>query len=89
MGTAAAVRRRGRPARVEGQAATARVWVFVTPDERADLVRVARENGYGDIAPFVRDVVNAAVAEYRERPVFTKGGRRGPGQTESVARIDP
>lgn len=70
MGTTAAVRRRGRPARVEGQAATARVWVYLTPEERADLGTVARDNGYGDLGAFLRDVINAAVADYRDRPVF-------------------
>lgn len=63
--TAGYRRRRGRPPRVEGQAATKRVWVFVTPTERAELEAVAKENGQ-TVSAYIRDVVTDAVAEARE-----------------------
>lgn len=68
----AASRRRGRPRRVD-EVSTARVWALLTAAERRDLAVVARENGV-TIAVFIRDAVNDAVCEYRERPVFSCTG---------------
>jgi hypothetical protein len=62
-------RRRGRPRRAE-DVATADVRIRLTPAERTDLEEVARANGHADLASFIRDAVNTAVAEYRERGVF-------------------
>lgn len=65
-------RRRGRPRRTDALA-SARVWAFLTAEERRDLAAVAAENGV-TIAVFIRDAVNDAVCEYRERPVFSRTG---------------
>ena len=62
--------RRGRPARA-GQRATRRVEFVVTDQERSDLELVAKEMGH-HVARVIRDAVNEFVADYRERPVFTR-----------------
>jgi hypothetical protein len=54
---------------------TARIYVRVTPTQRIDLQRVARENRTG-VSGIVRDAVNEFVSDYddRRRPfVRTKG----------------
>ena len=63
------VRRRGRPPRVDGEVATARVWAWLTPRERAELERVANDNGV-PVAALIREAVNEYVADYGERRVF-------------------
>lgn len=63
--------RRGRPSRVPGQLASERVWVRLTPKERADLKAVATENGKS-VGEVLRDAMNEYVADYQERtaPLF-------------------
>lgn len=66
-----AVRKRGRPRRVEGERASERIWALLTPNERASLVAAAKENGI-TISQLIRDAVNDYVADYGERPVFAE-----------------
>jgi hypothetical protein len=69
--------RRGRPSRVEGEVATARIWAWLTPQERTRLLRVALENRL-TIAQVVREAVNDFVAEYSENGgVFSDTGKSG------------
>jgi hypothetical protein len=44
---------------------------MVTPEERAALATVARENNV-PLATVVRDAVNTYVQDYREDPVFRR-----------------
>jgi uncharacterized protein (DUF1778 family) len=46
-------------------------WIHIrtTEDERRDLEQVARDN-HTDLSGFIREAVNEAVADYRERPTF-------------------
>jgi predicted transcriptional regulator len=57
-----------RPARF-GEPASASIRVRVTPDQKRDLRRVARENRT-DMAGVIREAVNTYVADYRDRDVF-------------------
>jgi hypothetical protein len=57
-----------RPA-LFGEPATDAIRVRVTPQQRRDLERVAREN-CTDLAGVIRDAVNTYVADYRESGVF-------------------
>lgn len=61
--------KRGRPARVEGERATERIWALLTPHERAALAVVAKDNGI-TIGQLIRDAVNDYVADYGERHLF-------------------
>lgn len=56
-----------RPRR--GSPANRPVHVRVTADELDDLRRVASENGV-TTSEFIREAVNEAVSDYRERAVF-------------------
>lgn len=58
-------RRRGRPARVDGQRASRRIEFRLTVDENARLEALARENGI-PIAALIREAVNEFVADYAE-----------------------
>jgi len=62
-------RRRGRPTRVAGERATARIWAFLTSTERQALDAVAHDNGL-TVAQVIRDAVNEYVADYSDRRVF-------------------
>lgn len=59
-----------RPARVDEPAST-RISVRLTPAERADLNRVARDNRV-PAAKVIREAVNEYVADYRERVLFRR-----------------
>jgi TRAP-type C4-dicarboxylate transport system substrate-binding protein len=63
-------RKPGRPTRVEGEAASERIWSFLTPTERAELQRVADDTGQR-VAELVRDAINEYVADFSERRVCT------------------
>ena len=63
--------RRGRRPRAHVRA-TERVEFVVTPDERADLLLVAKAEGR-PLASVIRDAVNEFVADYREKTVFSSG----------------
>jgi uncharacterized protein (DUF1778 family) len=51
------------------EAASERLVIRVTKSQKQDLRTVAEENET-DLTSFVRDAVNEAVADYRERRVF-------------------
>lgn len=57
-----------RPA-LFGEPATAAIRVRVTPEQRRELERVARENRTA-VADVIRLAVNTFVSDYREQPVF-------------------
>lgn len=57
-----------RPA-IFGEPATAAIRIRVTPEQRRELQRVAREN-QTDVAAVIREAVNVYVADYRESGVF-------------------
>lgn len=57
-----------RPA-LFGEPATDAIRVRVTPAQRRDLERVAREN-HTDVAGVIREAVNEYVADYRDSSVF-------------------
>jgi predicted HicB family RNase H-like nuclease len=63
-------RRRGRPTRA-AVAADKRLEVRLTPGERADLERVATENGTS-MADLAREAINEYVADYGDRQVFVR-----------------
>lgn len=60
--------KRGRKA-ARGAAAIHVIRVRLTPSERADIGRVARENDT-TITEVIREAVNEYAADYRERHVF-------------------
>jgi hypothetical protein len=62
--------RGGRPPRA-GQRSTRRIEFVVTPDEYADLEKVAADHQQ-PIAAIIRQAVNEFVADYRETKVFAK-----------------
>lgn len=57
-----------RPARF-GSAATETIRVRVTPQQKHDLERIAREN-HTDLSGVIREAVNEYVADFRESPCF-------------------
>jgi len=59
-----------KPARLD-EPASSRVTIRLTPGERADLDRVARDNRMRT-ATVVREAVNEYVSDYRDRRVFRK-----------------
>jgi hypothetical protein len=67
-------RRRGRKPRVPGQPVT-RFNFELTEQEHADLLETARELGTHP-SDFLREAVNEAVADFRERKLFAPGRRR-------------
>ena len=64
---------RSRPGRRprSGAGASRFVSIRVTPEERAELVLVARENRM-TLTGFIREAVNEAVSDYREAVVFRR-----------------
>lgn len=46
--------------------------LYLTDQEKADLFTVAQELGHRSASDFVREAVNEAVADYRERRVFQR-----------------
>jgi uncharacterized protein (DUF1778 family) len=67
--------RRGRKPRLEGAAARERFGFRISASERHDLLAVANELGQ-DASEFVREAVNEAVADFRERKLFKYTRRR-------------
>ena len=65
-------RPRGRPPRVAGEAASVRIWAWLTRSERDALQRVANETGE-PLAVILRDAVNEYVSEFCERRIFRHG----------------
>ena len=59
----------GRPCRVRNEPASARIWAWLTPTERADLGSIAVAQGE-PIAVVIREAVNVYVADFRDRAVF-------------------
>jgi uncharacterized protein (DUF1778 family) len=57
-----------RPARF-GSAATETIRVRVTPDQKRDLERVAKEN-QTDVSGVIREAVNEYVSDFRESDCF-------------------
>lgn len=66
-------RARGRPRRIDAEAATERIWAWLTPSERRALERCAADVG-ADLAVVIREAVNEYVADYGERRVFSVTG---------------
>jgi hypothetical protein len=66
-------RRRGRPRRIPSEAATVRIWAFVTPSERAAIEELA--GGEMTIAQLIRDAVNAYVADFNDSDIFTAAAK--------------
>lgn len=54
-----------------GVRATARIWLRVTPEERAALEQVAADN-QSTVGAVVREAVNEFVSDYGERRVFPR-----------------
>jgi hypothetical protein len=67
-------RRRGRPSRIEGEAASERIWGYLTASEKRAMQAVARDLGV-TVGELLRDAVNDYVAEVSERPgkIFATG----------------
>lgn len=59
----------GRPPRIDGEHASERVWLRLTPAEREALKAAAQENGE-PVGVLLRNAVNAYVADFSEREVF-------------------
>jgi len=66
---------RGRPRRDES--VTEVIRVRVTPAQRLELVRVARENGTL-VSEVIREAVDEYVSDYRESGIFRGTKRLGP-----------
>ena len=66
--------RRGRPSRVKGQRSTTKIWAFVTAEERQAIARVA-DDFHQPVAVVIREAVNAFVADYSDRQVFSATGK--------------
>lgn len=64
-----------RPIRFD-EAATAAIRIRVTPQQRAALLQVARENN-ARVADVIRDAVDDYVADYSDANVF-RGPKRSP-----------
>lgn len=60
------------PRPIYGERASVSIHIRLTPTQRADLELVARQNQYTDLAAFIRDAIDEAVADCRERGVFTR-----------------
>lgn len=73
-------RKRGRPARVEGQRADHALRIWLTPSERAALERMAIENHHASIAALVREAVNEFVADYGGRKIFSGAANSSPAR---------
>lgn len=69
---------RGRPPRIRGEIASARIWAWLTNDERQSLRALSEETGK-PIAEIVREAVNVYVADFSEQRVFSvTGNSRAP-----------
>lgn len=65
-------RKPGRPSRVEGEASSERISIWLTPSERDALEQAALANGQSP-CDLVREAVNEYVADFSERGVFRAG----------------
>lgn len=60
--------RRG-PKPQRGDVASVTIQIRLTPNERADLEQVAKDN-HTSLTDIIRESVNEFVADYRDKPVF-------------------
>lgn len=61
--------KRGRPPRIIGELASARIWGYLTPTERQALKLVARASGQ-TLGHLIREAVNEYVADFSEKHIF-------------------
>jgi len=62
---------RGRRPRISGQNSSAKLWFYLTDDEKAQLRSMSDESGLA-MAAIVREAINEFVSDYAERRVFDR-----------------